>query len=218
MPRAVLFDLDGTLLDSLADIANAANAVLARWSYPTHETQRYKQFIGDGVLMLFRRALPPGADEPEQLRQCVAGFEDAYGREWNVRTRLYDGIPELLDRLQSRGVPMAVLSNKPHAFTRKCVESYCGRWTFQAVLGERAGVPRKPDPAGAVEIAEICSVPPSEFLYLGDSLVDMGTALAAGMIPVGAAWGFRPARELWDHGARAVIEHPMDLLQLRFPV
>lgn len=210
-PRAVLFDLDGTLLDTLADIAAAANAVLQRLGHPTHEPAAYKQFIGDGVEMLFRRALPHAADDLDRLRQCVWGFEESYNREWNIRTQLYDGVPELLDSLSARGVPMAVLSNKPHVFTCKCVDFYCGRWPFQAVLGQREGVARKPDPAGALEIAEICSLRPEQVLYLGDSLVDMRTARAAGMIPIGAAWGFRPTQELWDHGALAVIEHPSEL-------
>jgi phosphoglycolate phosphatase len=210
--QAVLFDLDGTLLDTLEDIAAAANEVLGRHGLPAHPPGAYRRFIGDGVAMLFRRALAPEHAEPEQVARCVEDFRDAYSRSWNVRTRPYDGIPELLDALTSRGLVLALLSNKPDDFTRLCASAYLARWPFRAVLGQREGTPRKPDPAAALEIAHRLGIPVGQFLYVGDSAVDMETARRAGMRPVGVSWGFRPAEELWAAGAEAAIAHPAELL------
>lgn len=211
--RAVLFDLDGTLIDSLADISAAANAVLEPLGVPAHPAADYKRFIGDGVATLFRRALPEDRVEPDLIDRCVASFGATYERTWNVRSRLYDGIPELLDALVGRRLALAVLSNKPDAFTRKCVEHYLSAWPFPVVFGERAGVPRKPDPAGAIEVANRLEIPAGQFLYVGDTSVDMETARRAGMTPIGVSWGFRPESELHAAGAVAVVDRPIELLE-----
>ena len=176
--------------------------------------RRTHTFIGEGIGTLFERAVPEGAsrDDRELVARCMEGFRQTYGRGWNVATRPYPGIPELLNILVSRSLGLAVLSNKPDAFTRQCVEAYLGRWPFQAVFGDREGVPRKPDPAGAVEAAGRLGVSPGAILYLGDSSVDMATARRAGMIPVGAAWGFRTEEELRASGAVKVIAHPLELV------
>ncbi len=210
--RAVVFDLDGTLLDSLADIATSANAVLERLGLPTYSTQDYRRFIGEGVASLFRRALPASHRGEEWVERCVEGFREIYGRTWNVQTRPYDGIAELLDELTGRGVSLAILSNKPDEFTRLCAAEYFGRWPFRATVGQREGIPRKPDPAGALEIARQLELPPDAFLYVGDTATDMETARRSGMRPIGVAWGFRPVDELWSAGAAAVIERPGQLL------
>lgn len=212
--RAVLFDLDGTLLDTLTDIADAANAVLVRQGFAGHCVAAYRTFVGDGVAMLFRRALPLPDPPADLLAACVDGFHESYARCWDRQTRPYEGIAELLDGLTARGLSLAVLSNKPHEFTRMCIARYFPRWKFDAVLGQRAGTPHKPAPDGALEIARRLAVPPAEFAYLGDSSVDMHTARAAGMFAVGAAWGFRTAAELQASGARAVITRPQELLAL----
>jgi phosphoglycolate phosphatase len=212
--RAVLFDLDGTLLDTLADIAHAANTMLGREGLPTHQVDAYRGFIGGGVATLFRRALPPERCDDERVARCVAEFREVYGRTWNVHTRPYDGIPELLDALAARGLALAVLSNKPDDFTRRCAKAYLAPWPFRVVLGEREGVPRKPDPTGAREVAQRLGLAPETFLYAGDSATDMETALRAGMHPVGVAWGFRPSEELRSAGAEAIIAHPGELLGL----
>jgi phosphoglycolate phosphatase len=210
--RAVLFDLDGTLLDTLEDIALAANAVLAGRGFRTHEVDAYRHFVGEGVSMLFRRALPEAEANADLIARCAGEFREEYGRTWNVHTRPYDGVPELLDVLAAARLPQAVLSNKPDEFTQRCVREYLSNWEFRVVLGQREGVPRKPDPAGALEIAAAAGVPPEHFLYLGDSATDMQAALSAGMHPVGALWGFRPLEELQAGGARAIIRRPMELL------
>jgi len=152
--RAILFDLDGTLLDTLADIADSANRVLAGHGYPTHPIDAYRHFIGDGLVRLFGRVLPADQRGEEVIAECVGGFREAYAENWNVRTRRYEGVADLLDAATARGLKMAILSNKPHAFTRRCVDAYLSAWPFQAVLGQRDGVPRKPDPAGAREIVD----------------------------------------------------------------
>ena len=212
--RAVMFDLDGTLLDTLADIARAANQALDREVMPTHPADDYRSFIGDGVAMLFRRALPHESAEDALIARCVEGFHDAYSRCWDDQTRPYDGIPELLDALVARGLGLAVLSNKPDDFTRLYGEHYLAPWPFRAVVGQRDRVPRKPDPAGALEVADVLGIVPAAFLYVGDSGVDMKTARAAGMFAVGVSWGFRPVEELRSTGAQAIIDHPSELLGL----
>ncbi len=212
--HAVIFDLDGTLLDTLADIANSANRVLRERGFPPHEVDAYRYFIGDGVHRLFSRVLPTEHRKPDAIVQCVEAFRETYGRHWNVRTKPYDGIPELLDAVAARGLKTAVLSNKPHDLTARCVDEYFSRWRFHAALGQREGIPPKPDPAGAREITERLGVPPERFLYLGDTGVDMMTARNAGMDPVGALWGFRSLEELREGGARAVIRRPTELLNL----
>jgi phosphoglycolate phosphatase len=210
---AIIFDLDGTLLDTLADIAEAANRVLVQRGFAPHPLDSYRQFVGEGVRVLFERSLPHEACSDEVLAACGEDFRQVYAQCWNVQTRPYDGIEDLLSLLVTRGVRLAVLSNKPDVFTKSCVREYFPQFPFEAVLGQRDGTPRKPDPAGAREIAATMDLAPDRFLYLGDTAVDMQTALAAGMFPVGALWGFRPLSELLSGGARVVIERPAALLQ-----
>jgi phosphoglycolate phosphatase len=211
---AVLFDLDGTLLDTLADIADAANLVLKAYGYREHAIDVYKQLVGEGVRVLFERALPSEKRTPPVIEQCAEDFREAYSRLWNIQTRPYDGVQDLLDALVARGVKMAVLSNKPDGFTKRCVAQYFPNSPLYPVLGQRDDVPRKPDPAGALEIAERLSIPADQFVYLGDTAVDMQTAAAAGMYPVGALWGFRSREEIVDGGARKLIERPEELLPI----
>jgi phosphoglycolate phosphatase len=212
--RGVIFDLDGTLLDTLADIACAMNRVLAGRGLAEYPLTDYRFFVGDGAEVLVRRTLSGHAAGEEMIRQCLAEFKSAYSESWNVLTKPYPGISELLDALEKKGLPMAVLSNKPHELTVCCVEAFLPRWRFAAVLGEQPGRPRKPDPAGALEAARLLHVPPRDIVYLGDTATDMRTALAAGMMPVGALWGFRPAAELLESGARHLIETPCRLMDV----
>jgi len=212
--RAVLFDLDGTLLDTLEDIANSTNRVLARHGFPSHPIDAYRYFVGDGVVTLFTRALPAERRDEATIETCVRDYHTDYKGNWNVRTCLYPQVEELLDALTARGIPFAVLSNKPHEFTTACVECLLARWQFAAVCGQKANVPSKPDPAAALQIARELEIPPADFLYVGDTSTDILTASAAGMFPVGVAWGFRPRAELEQAGAKLVIEHPKELLGL----
>jgi phosphoglycolate phosphatase len=212
--QAVLFDLDGTLLDTLADLGNAMNRVLAGRGFPTHPLDAYRYFVGEGARILVTRALPADRRDEATIESCLAAFAADYDQNWQVETQPYPGVAELLDALIARGLKLAVLSNKPHEFTVRCVSQLLPHWTFDAVLGQREGVPRKPDPAGAFEIAAQLKIPPANFLYLGDTFVDMETARAAGMFPVGVLWGFRPAEELQESGAQALIARPGELVGL----
>jgi phosphoglycolate phosphatase len=210
--RAVLFDLDGTLLDTLEDIADSLNNVLRNRGLGTHPTEAYRYFVGSGVPTLVSRALPPEKRNDGLIRACVEAFRKEYENNWKAKTRPYEGVPELLDALAGRGVTTAVLSNKPHEFTELCIKEFFSAWEFAAVIGQRDGIPMKPDPAGAGEIVRNLGIPPGQFVYLGDSGVDMDTAVRAGMFPVGALWGFRSEEELRKHGALSVVSQPTELL------
>ena len=215
--KAILFDLDGTLLDTLEDLATAANRALGTLGLPAHPTDAYRVFVGDGLRTLAERILPGEQRSAAQVDALVATFEREYSRTWNERTAPYAGVPEMLDRLTGDGYRMSVLSNKPDAFTRLCVEQLLPHWTFAPLYGQRPGVPKKPDPAAALAIAAELDLDPAEVLYLGDTATDMHTARAAGMAAVGVLWGFRSADELRAAGARHLITHPGELAPLLHP-
>ena len=210
--KAVLFDLDGTLLDTLDDLADAANRVLAGAGLPIHDRAAYRHFVGDGSRMLITRALPPEHRRTEMIATCLERFKADYGRHWAEATRPYPGIPELLASLYGRGIPCGVVTNKPHPFACRCVRHYFPGGAFGIVLGQQEGLPLKPDPRSALMAAAHLRVAASQCLFLGDSGVDMETARSAGMLPLGAAWGFRPRDELSRSGAHAVIQHPGEVL------
>ncbi len=212
--RAVLFDLDGTLLDTVQDLADSVNVVLRRHGFPEHDVQAYKYFVGDGVEELARRALPEEQRREPLLSRCVAAIREEYSHRWANNTRPYEGIPELLDALSASDIRMAILSNKPDDSTRATVSRLLPNWRFHPVVGASASVPMKPDPGGALAIAHSLDLPPDAFIYLGDTATDMKTARAAGMYAVGALWGFRTAGELTQSGAQAIIEKPGRLLDL----
>jgi len=212
--KAIIFDLDGTLLDTLDDLADAGNQVLSAAGLPVHPVDSYRYFVGDGLLALIGRIIPENMRTGDQIQRLAEAFRNVYSQNWNARTRMYDGIETLLGGLESAGVLMSVLSNKPHDFTVVCVREFLGKWTFDQVLGNREGLARKPDPAGALEIAGRLGLPPSEVVYLGDTATDMKTAVAAGMYPVGALWGFRTAAELKASGAAFLVKQPEEVLEL----
>ncbi|MGA2378354.1 MAG: HAD family hydrolase [Spirochaetia bacterium] len=213
--KAVLFDLDGTLLDTLDDLGDSMNAVLASQGYATHPIRSYTTFVGDGVRNLVRRSLPAGSGKNDELvNELVPLMRREYSRRWNAKTRPYDGIPALLDGLSARGLRMAVLSNKPHPATLEVVAHFFPRWKFDSTLGARPDVPIKPDAGAALEVSRQLGVPPEAFLYLGDTNTDMKTAVAAGMFPVGVLWGFRTAEELVSSGAKVLVSDPRDVLSL----
>jgi phosphoglycolate phosphatase len=212
---AVLFDLDGTLLDTLDDLGDSMNAALSSLGYPKHGMPAYRYFVGDGVANLARRALPESVRENEDtVQSAVALMRAEYGRRWSVKTHAYDGIPALLDALTARGAKLSILSNKPHPATVEVVAHFFPERKFDAVLGARPGVPIKPDPEAVREVCRLLSAPASAFLYLGDTNTDMQTARAAGMFAVGVLWGFRTADELRAAGAQALVQRPSEVLDL----
>jgi len=215
MMRAVIFDLDGTLLDTLEDLADSGNAVLKAHGFEPHNVEAYRTFIGDGMSNLVKRIFPPDAvAEPDVLEQRLQEYKAAYQDRWRNKTRVYDGIPELLDKLSEQGVKTAVLSNKTHAFCLKCVDEYFGDHSWDVVLGQRDGVPPKPDAAGVNDVLEEMRVSTGQAVFVGDSSVDMQTAVNAGVKAVGVSWGFRDREELIASGASVVIDVPMDLVGL----
>jgi len=212
--QAVLFDLDGTLLDTIEDLRDSMNWALGRQGFAPRPVAECKLFVGDGVESYARRALPEGNRDDETVARCIADMRADYSQRWAEKTRPYEGIPDLLDALTQRGVHRAVLSNKPDDFTKMMVAKLLDRWVFDPVRGARDDVPRKPDPAGAVRIAEELGLPPEQFLYVGDTNTDMKTGVAAGMFPVGVLWGFRDAEELIANGAGVLVESPREIVDL----
>jgi phosphoglycolate phosphatase len=210
----VLFDLDGTLLYTLRDIADSVNQALGYLGFPPHQLNAYKYFVGDGREVLAMRALPEHHRDTATVSKLVRYIDDEYSKRWTNNTMPYKGIADLLDALAMKHIRLAILSNKPHDITQLMVSKLLGKWQFQAVVGAQSSLPKKPDPSMAVQIARRLNTPPPECLYLGDSDIDMVTAIAADMYPVGVLWGYRTAEELLSNGARKLIQQPTDLLLL----
>lgn len=187
--EGAIFDLDGTLVHTIEDIAGAANVLFARHGLPEHNIEYYLKWIGNGAVKFIERAHgEPVSDE--QLRAYVSEFKEIYAGNLHDKSHVYSGIPELLDELVRRGIKISVLSNKPHLLTQEVCEYYLSKWPFNPVLGQREEVKRKPDPAAAFEIAGHMGVHPGKILFVGDSDNDILTAQAAGMIPLGVSWGY----------------------------
>lgn len=210
---AVIFDLDGTLIDSLADIAHAANAVLVENHRDPLPVDQYRSLVGDGVGVLMERIIPDTSRDERLHASCAASFAKHYETHWNKCSKPYEGIPELLNSLVAAGIPMAVLSNKPEAFTERCVAHFFPTVRFSVVVGHSERFPKKPDPASALWIARTMAIDADRIAYAGDTNTDMKTAVAAGFFAMGVAWGFRTREELLESGARAVYDHPTDLLE-----
>ena len=211
--RAILFDLDGTLLNTLQDVADAVNKGLVSLSFPQHSLETYKTLIGEGRDVLVRRALPVDHRDDATALKLLNMVNAEYQIHWSDNTRPYPGIPELLDVLAAKRIKIAVLSNKADDLTNLCVTKLLSQWRFTLVAGAKPSVPNKPDPTAALQIAKQLDISPAEFLYLGDSDIDMKTANRAGMYAIGAGWGFRSEQELLGAGAKAVIRHPGELLK-----
>lgn len=212
---AVMFDLDGTLADTLTDIAAAANHALTRLGRPTFPVSRYRYLAGQGLQWLMTEAM--GADHGHLVEAGMSAFRAYYAEHSMDHTAPYDGISDLLDVLTERKVTLAVLSNKPDAATQQVVADVFDRWRFDAVRGQRDDTPLKPDPAGALAIVSKLGIPADRWLYVGDTNVDMQTAKAAGMFALGVLWGFRDEPELRASGADAIIAHPREVLRYTRP-
>jgi phosphoglycolate phosphatase len=212
--EAVLFDLDGTLLDTIADLTDSMNIVLKRFGFPGHDVNACKMFVGDGVEMFAFRALPENSRDQDMVKKCAFLMRQEYRKRWARKTRPYEGVPELLDELTCRNLKMAILSNKPDDAANEMVTELLAKWRFHPVTGAQRSMPKKPDPTLAIEISRQLRVSPERFLYLGDTSTDMRTARGAGMFAVGVLWGFRSAEELEDAGAEVLVKHPRDVLEL----
>lgn len=213
MKHGLIFDLDGTLVDSLQGIAASLNHALALSGLPVHSQEVVRGFIGNGVKILIRRASPADADEA-LLDTVERAFKAHYDPSWQTGTIIYPGITDLLESLQSRGYPLAVLSNKPHPFTVAMVSRLFPSVRFSVVLGQRPGIPHKPDPAGALEISDALGLSPAECCVIGDSTMDIETARNAGMWVIAVTWGFHDRERLLAAGADQLVDAPEELLDL----
>lgn len=213
MKKAVLFDLDGTLADTIEDLAASVNRSLRARGFPEHDFAEYKAMVGDGFRLLVTRALPESSRTDTIIDEVAREASAYYAEHCLDMTRPYPGVPELLAALAEPGLALAVLSNKPEELTIKVVRGLFAESQFALVRGESPAFPRKPDPASALDICARLGAAPAETLYLGDSAVDIKTAKAAGCFALGALWGFRGEAELKAAGADAVIARPLDLLE-----
>ncbi len=206
--------MDGTLLDTLADLADAGNAALRELGFAAHLAEDYKYFIGKGMEQLARQILPAEKRDKQTVAKCLALVKQYYNQYWKRNSRPYPGIAELLTELEKREIVKVVFSNKLDEFTGVMVRELLPKWKFEIIRGALPNVPIKPDPTAALQIAAEVKIEPQEFIYLGDSATDMQTANAAGMYAVGALWGFRTAEELLKGGAKVLVKEPQEILNL----
>lgn len=212
--KAVIFDLDGTLLDTIDDIADAINEVLVKRGFPAHDVATYKRTIGSGIEDLLTRLLPEGHCDADTVAACVGDVYKEYRKIKYSKTEPYEGIAELLDELVRRGVEIAVLSNKPNESAVRQIARYFPNHSFVRVQGAKPDMPLKPLPDVALEIMRDMNVQPSECIMVGDVEMDVLVAINAGMYPVGVSWGFRSAEELLACGAKKIIYDPLELISI----
>lgn len=213
MIKLAIFDLDGTLLNTIGDLSASCDAVLWQNGLPQHTTDEYRQMVGRGICRLVEAAIPEHLRLPEYVEKVRQDFMAYYVEHIDIHTRPYDGIPALVAALTERGVKVAVASNKFQSGTEQLVRTFFPDVEFVAVLGQRDGVPLKPDPQIDLEIIAVAGVEPSETMHIGDSGVDMQTACAAGVKAVGVTWGFRSREELAEGGADVIVDTPEQILQ-----
>lgn len=206
MKKLIIFDLDGTLLNTIADLAHSTNYALNQLGFPTHEVKKYHFMVGNGINKLFERALPEGAKTEENVLRVRKEFVPYYDQHNADASSPYPGIPELLSYLQSKGIQLAVASNKYQSATQKLIAHYFPKIHFTAVFGQREGIHVKPDPTIIFDILKLADVSKEEVLYVGDSGVDMQTAANAGVTACGVTWGFRPRTELEAFAPEYIVE------------
>ena len=211
MKKLVIFDLDGTLLNTIADLANSTNYALKVLGYPIHEPDKYNFMVGNGINKLFERALPDGEKTEENVLRVRQEFVPYYDQHNADKSRPYPGVTELLETLQTAGMQLAVASNKYRAATEKLIAHYFPNIKFTAVFGQRESIPVKPDPIIVKEILQIAKVQEEETLYVGDSGVDMQTAINAGVTSCGVTWGFRPRTELESFHPDHIVDNAEEI-------
>jgi len=212
--EAVLFDLDGTLLDTLQDIADSMNMVLEENGMPTRNLDHYRTLIALGETAIISGAIPDTERNSVTVNKLVIQFRDEYAKWWLRTTKPYPGVADALDELVSRRIKLAILSNKPQEFATRYVAELLSRWTFEIVLGQQLGIELKPSSMGAQKVARDLNIAVARWLYLGDTGIDMRTAVGAGMCPVGVLWGFGTVEQLETNGARFLIREPIDTIKL----
>ena len=209
MTKLAIFDLDGTLLDTVEDLGEATNHALVQCGFPTHPVDDYYRMVGCGIYNLFRAAIPSEYATEDNVRKMASYFIPYYDAHKCDRTRPYDGIPQMLRSISERGVRLAVASNKYQDGAEKLVRHFFGEYDFVKILGQRDGQPIKPDPAIVGQIMEsVPSVSKEDVVYVGDSNVDMQTGANAGVRTIGVTWGFRGRDELEAYNPSAIVETP----------
>ena len=211
--NCIVFDLDGTLLNTLDDLANGVNYTLEKFGYPTHEIEKYKIFVGNGMKNLINRAVPEEIKNTEIEKDILAAFMEYYSAHSTDLTRPYDGVEDMIDALKDRGIKIGMVTNKAHNAAIDIMEKYFSG-KFDYVLGQSEKFPLKPNPASAIFVCETLGCTPENSIFVGDSGVDMKTGADGGFYPVGVLWGFRKADELFENGAKEVINHPKELLNI----
>ena len=210
--KAAIFDLDGTLIDSLADLADSANEMLAGYGYPTHGLDKYRYFVGNGSRKLIERCLPADkAADSAFVDEALAKYKECYDRNLTHKTACYAGIMDMLQTLQAKNIPLGICTNKHQSAADIIVAKLFPQDMFVSVIGDCTDLPRKPDPQKVLLIAEKMGVKPEEVAYFGDTSVDMDTAKNAGMLSIGVTWGFRPKEELVEYGAKVLLDSPLEL-------
>ena len=212
MKKTVIFDLDGTLLDSIEDIASSMNKVLESLQLPTHKIEDYKYFVGGGVDILVENALNNQSKEIKD--EVIKRFKIEYDGKLHSKTLPYDGIYELLDELKKLDINLAVLSNKPHEFTVSYVNHFFKNYNFKEIHGQKKDVPKKPDPKAALDIVKCLDSSCENTYFIGDTKIDMQTAKNANMTAIGVLWGFRDEKELRDFGADFIVSNPLEILKI----
>ncbi|MBP6550451.1 MAG: HAD family hydrolase [Flavobacterium sp.] len=211
--KGIIFDLDGTLVNSLEDIADAMNKVLQSLDYPTHSYDDYQYFIGSGLRNLVSKALPETNNDENQIEKSLNSMIDVYRDNCTNQTKAYQGIVELLNELKSRKLKLGVFSNKADALTKEITKALFPD-VFDPIVGLSTESLKKPNPFEALEISKSWGLQPEEMIFVGDSGIDMQTATNANMHAVGVSWGYRPEKELMENGAQHILNHPLDLIPI----
>ncbi|MGN0951309.1 MAG: HAD family hydrolase [Mitsuokella sp.] len=211
--KAAIFDLDGTLVDTLEDLAISVNEMLKSYGFPTHTVEEYRYFLGNGSKKLIERTLPKDKAQDEAfVLEAMKRYQEIYEHHRD-HTGPFKGIQPLLDKLKDMGIPMGVCTNKHQQAADEIIGGMFPKGTFTTVMGDRPGLPIKPDPTKPLMMAKEYGVKPEEVAYFGDTSVDMDTAVNAGFLPVGVLWGFRPEKELLEHGAKVILAKPEELFE-----
>ena len=211
--KAAIFDLDGTLVDTLEDLAISVNEMLTSYGFPTHPLDEYRYYLGNGSKKLIERTLPKDKARDEAfVIEAMKRYQKIYEHHRD-HTGPFKGIQEVLDKLKAMGIPMGVCTNKHQQAADEIIGGMFPKGTFTTVMGDRPGLPIKPDPKKPLMMAKEYGVKPEEVAYFGDTSVDMDTAVNAGFLPIGVLWGFRPEKELLEHGAKVILAKPEELFE-----